>query len=237
MSTTLRPKTAILIFANSAETESARKVLGSGCKKDLQQSLFKKLNERTVRMVEKTELSYLIYTEKEQVGTNFGERFNHAVQDVFSKGYERVIAIGNDSPELTASQLLKANKALEDDKFVLGPSCDGGFYLMGIDKESFQKTDFLKFSWQQKTLLAELMVFANDVNLSVEKLCPLADLDCVEDLKAHGARWIQKLKSLREILLSVDFQDCVQNIFPFLRFPTSHYLQTSFNKGSPSFIF
>lgn len=237
MSTALHPETAILIFANSAETESARKVLGSGCKKDLQQSLFKKLNERTVRTVEKTGLPYLIYTEKEQVGNNFGERFDHAIQDVFSKGYERVIAIGNDSPGLTANQILKANNALEDGKFVLGPSCDGGFYLMGIDRKTFQKTNFLNFSWQQKSLLAELTGFADRENLTVEKLCPLADLDCVEDLKTHGALWIQKLKSLREILLSIDARDCAQNVFPTLHFSTSHHLQISYNKGSPAFIF
>ncbi len=237
MSTASPSKTAILIFANSAETESARKVLGSGCKKGLQQSLFEKLNERTVLTVQKTGLPYLIYTEKEQVGNSFGERFDHAVQDVFSKGYGHVIAIGNDSPELTANQILKANNALKDGKFVLGPSCDGGFYLMGIDRESFLKTDFLKFSWQQKSLYTELIDFAHDAHLSVEKLCPLADLDGEEDLKKHGMLWAQKLKSLREILLSIDFQGCVQNLFPNLRFSASHHLQISYNKGSPAFIF
>lgn len=235
MSTALLSKTAILIFANSADVESSRKVLG--CNKDLQHSLFNKLNDRTFRTVQKTGLPYLIYSEKEQVGNNFGERFNHAVRDVFAKGFERVITIGNDSPELTAAQLLKANQALENGKFVLGPSCDGGFYLMGIDRESFLKTDFLKFSWQQKSLFSELIDFAFDVNLSVEKLCPLADLDRVEDLKKHGNHWIQKLKSLREILLSVDDKDAIQNLFSCLHLSSSQHLQTSYNKGSPIFIF
>jgi glycosyltransferase A (GT-A) superfamily protein (DUF2064 family) len=235
MSTALLSKTAILIFANSADAESSRKVLG--CNKDLQQSLFKKLNDRTLRTVQKTGFPYLIYTEKEQVGNNFGERFNHAVKDVFAKGFERVITIGNDSPELTATQLRKANQALENGQFVLGPSCDGGFYLMGIDRKSFLKTDFLKFSWQQKSLFAELIDFAHEENLSVEKLCPLADLDRVEDLKKHGIRWIQKLKSLREILLSIHFDEVFPNV-DFLKNKLSlRYIQISFNKGSPVFIF
>ncbi|MDT8415580.1 MAG: DUF2064 domain-containing protein [Flavobacteriaceae bacterium] len=237
MSTASPSKTAILIFANSAETESARKVLGSGCNKGLQQSLFEKLNERTVRTVQKTGLPYLIYTEKEQVGNSFGERFTRAIQDVFSKGYERVIAIGNDSPELTSNQILKAYSALRDGKFVLGPSCDGGFYLMGIDRDSFLKTDFIKFSWQQKSLFIELIDFAHDAHLSVEKLSTLADLDRVEDLKKHGIRWIQKLKSLREILLSINFEEVFPNfIFTKHTLPLCH-IQISFNKGSPIFIF
>lgn len=237
MSTAFPSKTAILIFANSADVELTRKVLSSDCKKDLQQSLFRKLNERTVRTAQKTGLPFLIYSEKEQRGHTFGERFTHAIQDAFSRGFERVITIGNDSPELTPTQLRKANQALENGKFVLGPSCDGGFYLMGIDRASFQKTDFLKFSWQQKSLFTELMDFAKDENLAVEKLCPLADLDHVEDLKKHGILWIQKLKSLREILLSIDREEVVQNLNFFQNILTLRYIQISFNKGSPIFIF
>jgi len=235
MSTASPSKTAILVFANSADVESSRKVLGFD--KDFQRSLFKKLNNRTLLTVQKTGLPYLIYSEKEQVGNNFGERFNHAVHDVFAKGYERVIAIGNDSPELTATQLCKANQALENDKFVLGPSCDGGFYLMGIDRESFLKTDFLKFSWQQKSLFTELINFAHEEHLTIEKLCPLADLDGVNDLNSNGARWIQKLKSLREILLSINFDEVFPNFILFKNTLTLRYLQISFNKGSPIFIF
>jgi hypothetical protein len=65
----IRQKTAILIFANSAKHEGHQKSFRKSV------ALFKELNRQTIQKVKKTKLPFFIFSEKEQSGSNFGERY------------------------------------------------------------------------------------------------------------------------------------------------------------------
>ena len=80
--------TAILIFANSAEFEAVQKPFRSS------ETLFDALNEQTIKIVEKTGLPYFHFSEKNQYGATFGERFANAIQSIYDKGFQTVITIG-----------------------------------------------------------------------------------------------------------------------------------------------
>jgi uncharacterized protein len=121
----MKTKTAILIFANSAEKELTSKSISSS-------DFFNLLDSDTVKTVKKTNLPYFHFSEKEQIGSSFGERFTNAIEAVFNKGFEHVISLGNDIPHLRANHILKATQNLATSDYVLGPSTDGGFYLMGF---------------------------------------------------------------------------------------------------------
>jgi glycosyltransferase A (GT-A) superfamily protein (DUF2064 family) len=218
-------KTAILIFANSAEKEVERKSF-------LSAEVFSALNAQTLKTVEKTKLPFFIFSEKEQIGHNFGERFSNAIDAVFQKGFKNVITIGNDTPHLKSTHLIDTKNQLEQNDLILGPSKDGGFYLMGISKENFNKENFLKLPWQTNKLNSYIASLANSKNLKINFLELLHDLDSKEDIYLI-------INSFKDISLSVLklLQQLVFRIKEVFFKQLSTYLKTLFspnsNKGSP----
>jgi hypothetical protein len=67
-----------------------------------------------------------------QRGGAFGERLSNAFADVFALGYSHVVSVGIDTPGLRAAHLAEAFAALVCSPAVLGPSPDGGVYLIGL---------------------------------------------------------------------------------------------------------
>ena len=98
-------------------------------------------------------------------------------------GYEGIITIGNDTPELSAQQILQASEAVENEKFVLGPSMDGGFYLMGLHVNRFDYTAFLNLPWQTPILSTAIINTIGPAAGSILMLPALTDLDSFADLK------------------------------------------------------
>lgn len=56
---------------------------------------------------------------------------DNAFSELFDKGYNRVICIGTDIPQLNSDHILRSFQALTDHDGVLGPDNDGGIYLYG----------------------------------------------------------------------------------------------------------
>jgi rSAM/selenodomain-associated transferase 1 len=69
-----------------------------------------------------------------QNGSDLGMRMEHAFQETFDLGYERVLIIGSDLYDLNASDIIEAFEALKINDAVLGPASDGGYYLLGLKK-------------------------------------------------------------------------------------------------------
>jgi len=221
----MNKKTAILIFANSAEKEVERKPF-------LSMEIFTALNKQTLKTVEKSGIDYFIISEKQQIGTSFGERFLNAIETVFNKGFNNVITIGNDTPHLKTHHLIDALHQLDKKKLVLGPSKDGGFYLMGIKKTHFNKELLLKLPWQTNRLHAHISLFSKAKNIKTKFLELLKDIDSKEDIQfiLDGFKTISLsiLKLLQPFIFKIsntffDNKCIVQN--------TS--FSKNFNKGSP----
>lgn len=70
-----------------------------------------------------------------QEGRTFGDRLNNAVETLLQLGYERIVIVGSDCPDLDSQDLLTALESLESRSVVLGPDHRGGLYLIGISKE------------------------------------------------------------------------------------------------------
>jgi len=221
-------QTAILIFANSAQKEVERKSF-------LSMDVFSALNSQIIKTVKKTRLPYFHFSEEEQIGDNFGERFSNAIESIFDKGFTNVITIGNDTPHLKASHLLETSKKLQKNDLVLGPSKNGGFYLMGIKKSHFNKETFLKLPWQTAKLHKSISKITSSKKLIVSFLEILKDINIKEDIKAI-------LNSFRAISISL-LHLLQQLIFTTKTISTPVKIDISkisfsqnFNKGSP-FIF
>ena len=70
-----------------------------------------------------------------QATGDLGHRMQRHFASAFNSGCERVVLIGSDSPNLPRAHIRSAFQHLEDEQIVLGPSEDGGFYLIGATRE------------------------------------------------------------------------------------------------------
>ena len=174
--------TAILIFANSAEEEIRHKSLAHA------RDLFTDLTYNTLKKVRQTGIPYFHFSEHEQRGIGFGERFTNAIQDIFDKGFENIITLGNDTPQLKTSQLIQALNLLESGKIVVGPSADGGFYLMGINQSSFNSEQFIRLPWRTADVRSALVSLMVEYGRDIHSLQVLEDIDSLNDIKRIASR-------------------------------------------------
>ncbi|MBO0320958.1 DUF2064 domain-containing protein [Muricauda sp. CAU 1633] len=218
--------TAILIFANSATQDSRIKKIGSDT------TLFDALNQHSLKIVKATGLPYFHFTEKEQRGETFGERFTHAIQSIFDKGFANIIAIGNDSPQLKTQHLLETHQKLQLGKTVLGPAVDGGFYLLGLHASNFHKNSFEALPWQVTSLFNTTQYYFESLGCVVFSLSRLIDIDSASDIKRLSNHittlvggWLSFFsKLLHQFIKFIDIGLInTKNLFLFI----------PFNKGSP----
>lgn len=172
--------TAILFFSRSASEECQSK---SFSKKDGTNSkISQRLIQHTRDQIKKTDFPFFYIGSKEQSGKNFGERFSNALNSVFNKGFDNVIAVGNDCPLLEAKNIIDACRLLEEGINVLGPSEDGGIYLLGIRKTDFGKKYFQNLKWQSSGLFLDIQQYFESRKGQVSLLDSKQDIDQESDL-------------------------------------------------------
>jgi rSAM/selenodomain-associated transferase 1 len=118
-----------------------------------------------------------------QRGDGFGERLAFAVADLFRCGFASVCLIDSDSPTVSADVYAKAVELLSKpgDGVVLGPSDDGGYYLIGLKQsrpELFQRID-----WSTERVLEQTKTRAGELNLEVSLLPTGYDVDDAATLR------------------------------------------------------
>mgnify|MGYP000026466209 CR=1 FL=1 len=218
-------KTAVLIFANSGKEEVGRKAITHA------ETLFEKLTKHTIATVEQASLPYFHISEENQIGTNFGERFVNALDKVFGKGYQNVIAIGNDTPQLEHLDILNAKEKCEKGNLVIGPSVDGGFYLLAIDKEKYSSLPLQRIAWQTNKVASEVQRLSTLKNISVELLNTYTDIDSVSDIKYLIDLQLVEDKILILLLGIITAQPQIDAVEE--HFFTTLFQNTHLSRGSP----
>lgn len=117
-----------------------------------------------------------------QPGGDLGDRLIVAFQWAFSQGHRQVIVVGTDCPDVTTDLLRQGFDRLKTDPLLLGPACDGGYYLIGLTQP--QPTLFQNIAWSTATVLAETVAAATTLGLVPAYLPTLTDIDRPEDLAA-----------------------------------------------------
>jgi uncharacterized protein len=112
-----------------------------------------------------------------QRGDGFGERLLTTAQDLLACGYASVCLIDSDSPTVPAAAFQQAVDELErpGDRIVLGPSHDGGYYLIGLKRAHAEP--FANISWSTSTVFAETVAAASAANIEVVELPLWYDVD------------------------------------------------------------
>ncbi|KAA5828063.1 glycosyltransferase [Algibacter amylolyticus] len=117
-----------------------------------------------------------------QEGADLGERMKNAFIKGFQDGYNRIVLIGSDLPDITANHINKGLEALTLHDVVFGPAEDGGYYLVGLSKA--HNFIFNNKPWSQTHLLQETLNEIKEKQVTFTTLDTLNDIDNFEDLIA-----------------------------------------------------
>lgn len=136
-----------------------------------------------------------------QHGINLGERMKNAFKKGFEDGYERIVLIGSDLPDITAKHINQGLEVLKENSVVFGPAEDGGYYLIGLSK--MYDFAFDNKPWSASNLLTKTLSELKEKRITFTTLDTLNDIDTYEDLIASkfyqsNIELQEKLKQLHD---------------------------------------
>lgn len=118
-----------------------------------------------------------------QNGENLGERMKNGFMEAYTMGFKRVVLIGSDIPDLPLEFIEEAFTSLKEKDAVIGPSLDGGYYLIGFKDRTFSSQVFKGISWSTERVFEQTTKILEREGLTVHFLKPLRDIDTIEDLR------------------------------------------------------
>ena len=117
-----------------------------------------------------------------QEGESLGQRISRAFGKCFSLGFENIVIIGTDCVMITEDDVKNAFSLLSGKKFeaVLGPATDGGYYLLGLRRET--NAVFKDISWSTSRVFEETEKRMRENGLSCAVMKKLSDIDEEKDI-------------------------------------------------------
>ena len=110
---------------------------------------------------------------------DLGERLKRAFAESFRNGFQRVVIIGSDCPQVSPQDIAEAWSALGESDVALGPATDGGYWLIGLCAE--QPALFCDMPWSMSGVFNETLRRAEELNLKASTLRTLSDVDTLTD--------------------------------------------------------
>ncbi len=121
-----------------------------------------------------------IYQKKLQASGTLGHKMKQAFSWGFDKGYQQVCIVGSDCWELTSEIIMEGFQSLDQHQAVLGPSKDGGYYLLGLNL--FKAEVFEGKAWSTDSVASDTLADFQSLGLTHNLLKPLNDIDEARDL-------------------------------------------------------
>jgi glycosyltransferase A (GT-A) superfamily protein (DUF2064 family) len=228
---------ALVLFARSAPEEAGHKKLLDHLPAGRHQAIFEAFTQSSLALLAATGLPYYLISSAGQKGHTFGERLHQALAQTFALGYERVIVIGNDCPQLAVPDLHRAAGLLSRYDTVLGPCQQGGIYLLGLNKAAFEQAgNFEQIAWQTPAVHRQLTALLLQGQTTLACLATYADINTPQDFRrARQQKWFRS--SLRSwIARLLDFSVPKLRHPQFLLNPIQYQPAACF-RGPPVFIF
>jgi rSAM/selenodomain-associated transferase 1 len=114
-----------------------------------------------------------------QSGADLGERLTNAFEWSHAQGHSRTIIVGTDMPTLGSDVLSDAFEALERAEVVLGPSTDGGYYLVGLNEPRPEL--FEDVGWSTPEVLEQTVARIDGTGATCHLLPERTDIDTWQD--------------------------------------------------------
>lgn len=121
------------------------------------------------------------FTYAEQRGDSLGDRMQHAFRVAYRAGAEKAVIIGTDIPELTLPLVMSAFGLLDQHAVVIGPSTDGGYYLLGMKAPGIDI--FEGVPWSTSGVLPATLRLIQKTNSTLATLVEMSDIDTEEDYR------------------------------------------------------
>ena len=189
-------KSALIIFVRNPEKGKVKTRIAATAGDDVALNIYKKLLEHTYKITADLSLEKFVYYDGfigendvwssggfkprlQHNSSDLGERMKHAFENTFAEGYSHVCIIGSDCIGLTGAQLQDAFLQLDSTDIVIGPSLDGGYYLLGMKK--LYPFLFENKIWSTDKVASDTLDDAVRHSLSYILLQPLSDIDTMED--------------------------------------------------------
>ena len=118
---------------------------------------------------------------------DFGDCLFHTIEEIFARGHGAAVVLNSDSPTLPTTLLIETAAALAQpgDRAVLGPSSDGGYYLLGL--KAPHRRLFEDIAWSTERVAEETQQRAREIGLEVHALPVWYDVDDADGLRRLSA--------------------------------------------------
>lgn len=190
---------ALVVFLKYPQPGLVKTRLGKDIGPESAALLYKELTELILRNTEAGDYQrFLFYTPQNkkseilkwlggdpnlflQKGNDLGQRLANAFKLVFSKGAKKVLVIGTDSPVIDREIIQQAFKQLDKFQCVIGPSFDGGYYLLGLGSENAKV--FEGIDWSTNRVLEQTKQRLKKLEVVFTCLNEEFDIDTRADLE------------------------------------------------------
>lgn len=176
----MKSQTGILFFSRLPQHDALVKSVSACREKNAR--ILRHLYRATLKVSRQSNLPLIICHDEQQTGKTFSEKITNAIQNSFAKGFTNLIIIGSDCPGIKTEDILNAAQYLKNGgQMVAGPDNRGGVYLLGINRDIFNKDRFLNFRWQTEFLLNDVCNYAKNFEFAIctDKLADVHNLDDV----------------------------------------------------------
>jgi rSAM/selenodomain-associated transferase 1 len=190
----LKTKNALIIFAKLPVEGIVKTRLASAIGETKAKDFYKLLAEHTFEVAKKNGnilfIPFLFCSEESELeaikqwtgnefkyrvqkGKDLGQRMLNAFKLIFENGYEKIVIIGTDAPDLSANHINLAIEKLDSNDVVIGPSNDGGYYLLATKKlhnQLFNEIEWSTDNVRKATKIWKFGLKINQVKLSIKKI-------------------------------------------------------------------
>jgi rSAM/selenodomain-associated transferase 2/rSAM/selenodomain-associated transferase 1 len=149
-----------------------------------------------------------------QGGEDLGQRMGMAFRKAFQESCRRVVLHGTDIPGLSVHHLQQAFEALREKDLVLGPSTDGGYWLIGLKRYADL---FRGLEWGTPSVFAKTVGAAQHLNLSFHVLEPLTDMDTSQAVKESMPEWAEPRPYLSVIIPALNEASLIEDTIAHAR--------------------
>ncbi len=192
----------VLLFVKLPEKGKVKSRLARDMEWDMVLHLYESMVLDTIEMLQRTKVPFRIcfdppdaldrvrrwlgpeYSYIPQAGSDLGERMEQAFLQTFKGGADKALLIGSDIPGVSSAVIFDAFDALKTHDAVIGPARDGGYYLIGFQKNGFEAAVFHDMIWSTETVYNETIMRLREKGRSVHVLPQCTDVDTKEDLEA-----------------------------------------------------
>ena len=150
-----------------------------------------------------------------QIGADLGERLTSATQWAAEQGYTKILFVGSDSPTLPISYISQSLTLLDSRDTVIGPSIDGGYYLIGFSAAALTTTVphvFEEIAWSTAEVFQQTVTRIREAEVTLGLLPLWYDIDTAENLAFLHAH-ISAMRLAGETVQAVRTESLLTELF------------------------